>query len=115
MARTSLALPEFIERWKASELSERSAAQSHFNDLCDVLGQPHPAAADPTGDTFTFEKHVSKLRGGKGYADVWKRGHFAWENKGKHRDLAAAYAQLGDYREDLENPPLQVVCGPKPL
>ncbi|MGB8477668.1 MAG: DNA methyltransferase [Acidobacteriaceae bacterium] len=110
MARTSLALPEFIERWKASELSERAAAQSHFNDLCDVLGQPHPAAADPTGDTFTFEKHVSKLRGGKGYADVWKRGHFAWENKGKHKDLAAAYAQLADYREDLENPPLLVVC-----
>lgn len=66
MARTSLALPEFVERWKASELSERSAAQSHFIDLCDLLGQSHPAAADPTGDTFTFEKHVSKLRGGKG-------------------------------------------------
>ncbi len=110
MARTSLALPEFIERWKASELSERAAAQSHFIDLCEVLGQPHPAAADPTGDSFTFEKHVSKLRGGKGYADVWKRGYFAWEYKGKHKDLAAAYAQLADYREDLENPPLLVVC-----
>ena len=110
MARTSLTLPEFIERWKASELSERAAAQSHFIDLCEVLGQPHPAAADPTGDSFTFEKHVSKLRGGKGYADVWKRGHFAWEYKGKHKDLAAAYAQLADYREDLENPPLLVVC-----
>jgi type II restriction/modification system DNA methylase subunit YeeA len=110
MAHASLSLPEFIERWKASELSERAAAQPHFIDLCDVLGQPHPAAADPTGDTFTFEKHVSKLRGGKGYADVWKRGHFAWEYKGKHKDLAAAYAQLADYREDLENPPLLVVC-----
>jgi type II restriction/modification system DNA methylase subunit YeeA len=110
MARASLALPEFIERWKASELSERAAAQSHFIDLCEVLGQPHPAAADPIGDTFTFEKPVSKLRGGKGYADVWKRGHFAWEYKGKHKDLAAAYAQLADYREDLENPPLLVVC-----
>ena len=110
MARASLALPEFIERWKASELSERAAAQSHFIDLCEVLGQPHPAAADQTGDTFTFEKHVSKLKGGKGYADVWKRGYFAWEYKGKHKDLAAAYAQLADYREDLENPPLLVVC-----
>jgi type II restriction/modification system DNA methylase subunit YeeA len=110
MDRTSLTLPEFIERWKASELSERAAAQPHFIDLCEVLGQPHPAAADHTGDTFTFEKHVSKLKGGKGYADVWKRGHFAWEYKGKHKDLAAAYAQLADYREDLENPPLLVVC-----
>ena len=110
MAPASLALPEFIERWKASKLSERAAAQSHFNDLCEVLGQPHPAATDPTGDTFTFEKHVSKLKGGEGVADVWKRGHFAWEYKRKHKDLAAAYAQLADYREDLENPPLLVVC-----
>jgi hypothetical protein len=108
MARTSLALPEFIERWKASELSERAAAQSHFIDLCDLLGQPPPAAADPTGDTFTFEKHVSKLKGGKGYADVWKRGHFAWEYKGKHKDLKAAYEQLADYQQDLENPAIKI-------
>lgn len=105
-----LSLPEFVTRWKASTLSERAAAQSHFIDLCDVLGQPHPAAADQTGDSFTFEKHVSKLKGGKGYADVWRRGCFAWEYKGKHKDLNAAYAQLADYREDLENPPLLVVC-----
>jgi hypothetical protein len=105
-----LSLPEFVTRWNASTLSERAAAQTHFIDLCEVLGQPHPAAADQSGDTFTFEKHVSKLRGGKGYADVWKRGYFAWEYKGKHKDLHAAYAQLADYREDLENPPLLVVC-----
>ena len=105
-----LSLAEFVTRWKASTLTERAAAQSHFIDLCEVLRQPHPAAADQTGDTFTFEKHVSKLKGGKGYADVWKRGHFAWEYKGKHKDLEAAYAQLADYREDLENPPLLVVC-----
>jgi len=105
-----LSLPEFVERWKASTLTERSAAQSHFIDLCEVLGQPHPAAADQTGDTYTFEKHVSKLKGGKGFADVWKRGYFAWEYKGKHRDLVAAYEQLAEYREDLENPPLLVVC-----
>jgi AcrR family transcriptional regulator len=74
------------------------------------IGQPHPAAADQTGESFTFEKHVSKLKGGKGYADVWKRGFFAWEYKGKHKDLQAAYLQLADYREDLENPPLLVVC-----
>jgi type II restriction/modification system DNA methylase subunit YeeA len=105
-----LSLPEYVSRWKASTLTERAAAQSHFIDLCEVLGQPHPAAADQTGDSFTFEKHVSKLKGGKGYADVWKRGFFAWEYKGKHKDLQAAYLQLADYREDLENPPLLVVC-----
>jgi len=109
-SRARLSLPEFVARWKASKLTERSAAQSHFIDLCEVLGQPHPAAADQTGESYTFEKYVSKLRGGKGYADVWNRGHFAWEYKGKHRDLEAAYVQLVDYREDLENPPLLVVC-----
>jgi len=99
-----------VGKWKAISLTERSAAQSHFIDLCEVLGQQHPAAADHVGDTFTFEKHVSKLHGGKGFADVWKRGFFAWEYKGKHRDLVAAYHQLADYRDDLENPPLLVVC-----
>src|ERR1700732_1590483 len=106
----SLSLPEFIERWKASTLSERSAAQSHFIDLYEVLGQPHPAAADQTGENYTFEKHVSTNDDGKGFADVWKRGCFGWEYKGKHRDLAAAYRQLLRYREDLENPPLLVTC-----
>ena len=38
------------------------------------------------------------------------RGFFAWEYKGKHKDLLAAYRQLLQYREDLENPPLLVVC-----
>ncbi len=105
-----LSLAEFVERWKAVTLTERAAAQSHFIDLCEVLGQPHPAAADQTGESFTFEKAVSKLHGGKGFADVWKRGFFAWEYKGKHHDLAAAYHQLADYRDDLDNPPLLVVC-----
>src|SRR5260370_21413937 len=105
-----LSLPEFVERWKASTLSERAAAQSHFIDLCEVLGQPHPAAADQTGDTFTFEKHVSTLEDGKGFADVWKRGFFAWEYKGKRKSLNAAYAQLVRYQGDLENPPLLVTC-----
>lgn len=81
-----------------------------FIDLCEVLGHPHPAAADQTGETFAFEKRVSTNDDGKGYADVWKRGCFGWEYKGKHRDLAAAYRQLLRYREDLENPPLLVTC-----
>ena len=105
-----LSLPEFAERYKASTLSERAAAQSHFIDLCEVLGQPHPAAADQTGETYTFERHVSTNDDSKGFADVWKRGYFGWEYKGKHHDLAAAYRQLLRYREDLENPPLLVTC-----
>ncbi len=105
-----LSLAQFVERWKIASLSESSGAQTHFIDLCDMLGQPHPAAADATGETYTFEKAVSKVYGGEGFADVWKRGHFAWEYKGKKKDLRAAYKQLNDYREDLFNPPLLVVC-----
>ena len=106
----SLSLPEFVQRWKASTLSERSAAQTHFIDLCEILEQPHPAAADQTGESYTFEKHVLTNDDSKGFADVWKRGYFGWEYKGKHHDLSAAYRQLLRYREDLENPPLLVTC-----
>ncbi len=42
-------------------------------------------------------------------ADVWKKGCFAWEYKGKHANLDEAYQQLLQYREALENPPLLVV------
>jgi hypothetical protein len=35
--------------------------------------------------------------GGEGWADVWKRGHFGWEYKGKRKDLTSAYAQLQQY------------------
>ena len=51
-----------------------------------------------------------KTSGGDGFADVWKRGHFAWEYKGKRKNLDAAYSQLLQYREALDNPPLLVVC-----
>ncbi len=101
---------EFVEKWHRANLSERSACQQHFLDLCELLGQPKPAAADPDGAWYTFERGVTKAEGGHGWADVWMRGHFGWEYKGKHKDLVAAYKQLQLYREDLENPPLLVVC-----
>ena len=101
---------EFAAKWLDNSLKESAASQSHFNDLCAVLGVPTPTEADPDGDWYTFEKGVEKSGGGSGFADVWKRGHFAWEYKGKDQDLDAAYQQLLQYRADLENPPLLVVC-----
>jgi len=101
---------EFIAKWQRVNLTERSACQQHFLDLCDLLGQPKPAAADPDGAWYTFERGVRKTTGGKGWADVWMRDHFGWEYKGKHKDLDAAYRQLNLYREDLQNPALLVVC-----
>jgi len=101
---------EFVTKWDRAELTERSASQQHFLDLCEVFDHPKPAAADPTGAEFTFEKGAAKHGGGQGFADVWKRGFFGWEYKGKHKNLDAAYDQLLRYREALENPPLLVVC-----
>lgn len=31
---------QFIAKWQASKLKEKAACQSHFNDLCGVLGYP---------------------------------------------------------------------------
>ena len=100
---------QFIAKWQAVHLSERSACQQHFLDLCELLGQPKPADVDPGGEWYCFEKGVKKTAGGDGWADVWMRGHFGWEYKGKHKDLVAADKQLLQYREALENPPLLVV------
>jgi type II restriction/modification system DNA methylase subunit YeeA len=101
---------QFIAKWQQADLSERSAYQQHFLDLCELLDQPKPADVDPKGHWYTFEKGVEKTDGKKGFADVWMQGKFGWEYKGKHKDLKAAYQQLLLYREALENPPLLVVC-----
>ena len=100
---------EFIAKWHASELKERSAAQEHFIDLCRLLGEPTPAEADPKGDHYCFERGALKDSGGGGWADVWRRHCFAWEYKGKHADLDAAFDQLRQYALALENPPLLIV------
>jgi type II restriction/modification system DNA methylase subunit YeeA len=104
-----MTITEFITKWRRVELTERGAAQQHFLDLCALVGHPTPAEFDPTGEEFCFERGASKNTGSDGWADVWKRGFFGWEYKGKHGDLDKAYRQLLLYRESLENPPLLVV------
>jgi type II restriction/modification system DNA methylase subunit YeeA len=99
---------EFVRKWAASKLGERAAAQSHFIDLCSVLDED-PPTSDPSGEIYAFEKGA-RTTDGDGFADVWLKGHFAWEYKGKHKDLVAAYRQVQRYREALDNPPLLVVC-----
>ena len=100
----------FAAKWSGNTTTERASAQEHFTDLCRMLGFPTPHEADPDGRDYAFEKGAEKTAGGAGFADVWKRGHFAWEYKGPGKDLKAAYQQLLQYREALENPPLLVVC-----
>ena len=104
-------LLNFVRKWNASSLTERSAASQHFRDLCEVLEVSHPTQTDEIGANYTYEKRVTKAGSGEeGYADVWKRGFFAWEYKSKGGDLKKAYKQLNEYHEALDNPPLLVVC-----
>ena len=100
---------EFITKWRASELKESASSQEHFLDLCRLLGEPTPAEADPKGERYCFERGARKDTGGDGWADVWKRHHFAWEYKGKRANLDAAFRQLRQYTLALENPPLLIV------
>lgn len=105
----SMTPQHFVHLWKQSKLKERSGSQSHFIDVCRLVGHGTPAEMDPAGEFFTFEAGATKQTGYQGWADVWKKGFFAWEYKGKHADLDAAYQQLLQYREALLNPPLLVV------
>ena len=100
---------EFIEKWRASQLKESSGAQEHFIDLCRLLDEPTPAEDDPTGERYCFERGAKKDTGGDGWADVWKKHCFAWEYKGKHKNLDRAFDQLRQYALALDNPPLLIV------
>ena len=113
---------EFKKKWAKVTAKETAAYQSHFDDLCRLLKIAPPLEADPAGEFFCYQKHVTKdaelfdlddkgeETSKRGFADVWKKGFFGWEYKGKHKNLDAAYRQLLRYREALQNPPLLVVC-----
>lgn len=100
----------FITKWgpggPAFHLNEEQGAQSHFLDLCEMLGVPKPGSEDG----YIFEKQTLVLGDTRGYADVFKRGAFAWENKAPGRNLDTALKQLLNYSSALSNPPILVVC-----
>ena len=101
---------EFIDKWRAVTLNERAVSQSHFNDLCALLDEPTPVAADPDGEWYCFERGAVKDSGGGGWADVWKRGHASpGSTRRQGKDLDAAFQQLRQYALALENPPLLIV------
>ena len=100
---------DFIRKWDGVKLKEKQASQEHFLDLCALAGVNSPALADPEGAWFCFEKGASKAGGGEGWADVWRKGCFAWEYKSPGKDLDAAFKQLQLYTPALEYPPLLIV------
>ncbi|MBI5948295.1 MAG: class I SAM-dependent DNA methyltransferase [Chloroflexi bacterium] len=101
---------DFVAKWRASQQKESAAYVSHFEDLCRLVGHETPIETDPSGGFFCYQKGVTKESGRQGFADVWLRRHFGWEYKSKGGDLEAAYRQLLQYRDNLENPPLLIVC-----
>ena len=72
---------DFITKWgpggPAFSLNEEQGAQSHFLDLCELLDVPKPGSEAG----YLFEEKNFVLGGRTGYADVFRRGAFAWENK----------------------------------
>jgi hypothetical protein len=111
--RGSMQAQAFVRKWgpggPAFELNERAGAQAHFIDLCRVLGVPEPD--DPAN--YCFERGLTKTGSAAGrtdgFADVWLRGHFAWEYKAPGKSLEGALRQLMMYALPLESPPLLVV------
>ena len=101
---------EFIRKWKPVALTERQTAQEHFIDLCHLVNHPTPIEDDPSGEHYCFEKGALKSSGTHGFADVWKKGYFAFEYKKKKKNLGEALKQLSQYAWNLEHPPLNVVC-----
>ncbi len=103
---------DFLAKWgpvgTSAALNERQGAQPHFMDLCALLGVPQPGTS-ADGD-YIFEQDTLLLGEARGYADVFKRGCFAWENKAPGKDLDKALKQLLGYSLALSNPPLLVVC-----
>jgi len=104
---------DFIAKWgtpggvpgPAYALNEEQGAQSHFLDLCELLGVPKPGSAEG----YRFEEKSAVIGGKTGYADVFMRGVFAWENKAPGKNLDAALKQLLTYSLALANPPILVV------
>lgn len=112
---------EFIEKWRRSTRTEKSAAQEHFLDLCELLEIEKPGAVDPEGNFYTFEKHVVKTDGTSGFVDVWRKSCFAWEYKRSykgnfnHKNLVKAHGQVRQYADALANPPLLIVSDMKEI
>lgn len=104
---------DFIAKWgapggvpgPACQLNEEQGAQSHFLALCELLGEPKPGSRE--GYRFEEKSHI--VGGKTGYADVFMRGVFAWENKAPGKNLDTALKQLLTYSLALSNPPILVV------
>ena len=104
---------DFIRMWEHGGSrdgeNERQGAQAYFLDLCELLDVPKPGTAG-ADEGYVFEKKTDAVGQVRGFADVFWRGRFAWENKAPGKNLDAALRQLLGYSLALANPPILVVC-----
>lgn len=113
---------DFIDKWRKNTRTEKSAAQEHFLDICELLEVDKPASVDPSGTWFTFEKHIKIDEDHNGFVDVWRKDRFAWEYKRSyeggefnHKNLIKAHAQVRNYAPALGNPPILIVSDMKEI
>jgi hypothetical protein len=106
LAKNAMTPEQFIATWKNNALTERAGAQAILTTSANCSASTSRATRTTTASSAARGRPVA----GDGWADVWKRGHFGWENKKPGRDLNAALKQLTDYALQLDNPPLLVVC-----
>lgn len=64
---------QFVAKWRNVTLTERSASQQHFLDLCQLVGQPPPAEADPTDEEILerlLALNLERARGEEGMSQL---------------------------------------------
>jgi len=85
----------FAKKWAASHY-ERGEAQSFYNDFFQIFGLDRKRVA-------VFERSVEKLKGGRGYIDLFWPGVLIVEQKSLGKDLIGARLQAMDYTHGLDD------------
>ena len=63
----------FAAKWRGVTTTEKAGSQSHFIDLCRMLGEPTPHEVDPTGSQHALYA-VNRVR----------RPHFGLDDLSSH-------------------------------
>ena len=105
------AVAQFISRWSAASISERSNSQLFLTELCDILGTPAPDPKPYSGYAFEFQVTENHPDGtaSRGWIDLFKRGCFVLESK-QYEEAKVESSQLELAAEEAgvitrKNPP----------
>ena len=63
---------QFAAKYAGVRLNETALYVSHFNDLRALVGHPQPVEMDRVGETFTFQKGVTKNAEGQIVGRGWR-------------------------------------------